>query len=653
MKRNGIQLSSLLRKAALSLLGLTIFVVPLSYSFSTYQVFEINKFSVFIFGNSILLILFGLFILTRGGGTKDYDFSRQNTIPLTIFLLFLFSSLISGFFGHSLSRSFWGSGIRHFGIFLHVHFFLLVVVLSSMKLNEREQKAFLFFPIIASGLIQTIIAFVQFIFPDLLFTGLETEMFLGRAFGTLGQPNFLAQYLISPIIILFAFMMRKRRSGKSWILSSLVFFLMITGLALTGSRAGGVGAIAGLVVFLLVERKRKKRIPARFAPSTVPLFFLSFSLLFLLVSRFIPSDGEFSTDRSRSISTRIAIWREIPRVVAHHPFFGYGMENFPTAFSPRMPSSLIRLEDYHSVPDRSHNYFFDLLVMNGTIGLFLFLSFIGTVCSQMDFSRMNTHDAISFSAVIGIFASWLFGFPVIADSFLFYLFLTIILTSDDSPQEGIRLHRMTGSALIIFAVISMIWTGLLWTNERNLLVGIEGDTSLLVTGARAFPWEERTVFAASENLLKEGSLSEARGLIEQFLDLNPHSGEGWTHLGSIATAENDFITAESSFDRASLLSPMDPGLWRSWTKMKRITGDLESAKEKLEHLLEISPEYWRMTPAERIQSEPYRLFFKHNPDFWGVIKDIGEIEHLLGNEDKGDFYCDRVPPESGFACGLP
>jgi hypothetical protein len=179
-----------------------------------------------------------------------------------------------------------------------------------------------------------------------------------------GDPNHLGIELAVPILILLPLYLRMERSHP-WRrrVLALIAFLAIVQLA-TLSRSGILGLAAGLLV--LAVPYHRLLLTARFV---VPL-----TLLVAAVVAFASQRGEFFQQVLRSrfstegggSSTHFVVYSFIPDVLAMHPLFGLGLNNFSVY--------------YEFVTGRTnfgpHSFYVALFVETGIVGALLFAVFL-------------------------------------------------------------------------------------------------------------------------------------------------------------------------------------------------------------------------------------------------------------------------------------
>lgn len=402
-----------IRHAELAVIAILIFFLPLAFSLDAVQVFALQKYVLFLIGTNALFLFT---VLTMGSEMlRPHRFSVTERMLWTFLLLFLICAGVSAALGLNPMRSFWGSWERHTGFVFWMHIVLFAFLIRIIQPTPTEQQRFIILPLLAAGFIQSILAIIQWFDPHFLFPTLATNEFLGRAFGTLGHPNFLGQFLIFPI---FAAISQMERGNRLRWIGIIVLIFCVLGLLASENRASMLGIFIGLI-FLRA-----------FRPS-VAIGAVAFISIAIVAVTFMPSDSNLGGGM-RSIQVRSALWRQIPSMVSEHPFFGVGFENFNSAFSPHLPPELLMLEKPTTYPDSSHNFIFDLLIHTGILGTITFAGFIVTLLMMFFQKRSPTH--LEKSLLVGIAAaliSWQFGFPGIVDAIMFFAVIALLTLRHD------------------------------------------------------------------------------------------------------------------------------------------------------------------------------------------------------------------------------
>src|SRR6056297_1372809 len=255
----------ILRKINLFLILLIVFLVPVVFCPCLFNAFSLPKIALF---RSLVLLLLFFSVFKFFLIDKKFSSPRQSAyLPrssankrilnffiidrkLLIFLVLLsLGVLISTVFSANFLSSFWGSSSRHLGLYTYLNFFLFFLLLLQNIKNWSEIKKIIWVILFSSFLV-SVYAWLQYYGLD-PFTWSEGPGLTGRAFGSLGQPNFLAHFLAINIpLSLYAFFYLAR--GK-WtkVVCALVFLAQFGALLATLSRSAWLALLAGAVFALL------------------------------------------------------------------------------------------------------------------------------------------------------------------------------------------------------------------------------------------------------------------------------------------------------------------------------------------------------------------------------------------------------------------
>jgi len=283
-------------------------------------------------------------------------------------------------FSIDVYTAFFGSTDRRLGFASYSFFILLILNLPKIKISDLKKH------LIISGSLTSIAAIVLgFIF--------NTGLFENRIGGTLGNPNFLGQFL-AITIFLNAYELINNKKKSLYLYGG--FFVQIFALLMTGNRASILALVIGLIMYLFFNRKRVVYLISTFV----------FSSAFVVLSW-----GRFVS--SQSIITRLELYSSAFRAIWHRPFFGIGFEQIQYALDVQNKYSL--------VADRVHQLYLDAMLSAGIFfGLaFLIISFfvLKKLYSKKDF----------FYAFLIMLLSLQFGFMGVFGLFLFAVFVGVAM----------------------------------------------------------------------------------------------------------------------------------------------------------------------------------------------------------------------------------
>jgi hypothetical protein len=208
-------------------------IVPLILTPWNYELFEFNKMLVVYAGTVIIAAAWAVECFR----TKKFIFQRTPfDLPLILFLL---SQILSTIFSIDPHTSLWGYYSRfHGGLTSTICYLILFWAYSTfMRSNTKKSLAV----ILSTGLIVSLYGIAEHF-------GIDKRIWIqdvqNRVFSTLGQPNWLAAYLIMLIPLAWT------QKSKLYRAYSLIFILT---LFFTKSRSGFLGLAAAAAVYGLIR----------------------------------------------------------------------------------------------------------------------------------------------------------------------------------------------------------------------------------------------------------------------------------------------------------------------------------------------------------------------------------------------------------------
>lgn len=279
--------------------------------------------------------------------------------------------------------------------------------------------------VLGINLYLALILFINFfcvlLFPDGLY-----NIGLDRKFYFFGHCNGAIKYII-PGIVLSAvndYHTKGKLSVKTYLIGLSSFFVLLFTRAYTGL----IGFCILFVVFIFL-RTRKKIVRWMGA---IPAFIISFSLYLAMMSSVVIKWINYVAavlSRSNSIRIRYQIWEQAQNVIFENPFWGYGfISNY---------KNYLKIGNYY--PSSAHNFFLDVEMNVGYIGLFLIILFFSVCfyrldCIQKDFREVSVIISGIWSVVImWNFEPWFNGLGLYG--FLLTISLINILEREKRSNE--------------------------------------------------------------------------------------------------------------------------------------------------------------------------------------------------------------------------
>ncbi len=263
---------------------------------------------------------------------------------------------------------------------------------------------------------------LQWLYVDpLRWLGWHPEAFPGRrmrAYGTLGNPDFVAAWLCGTLPLTVGYAIRQPRRG--WPLVAL----QVAALAATGSRAAALGVAAMAVVFAVMDARVRRLWPA----AVLAAVLAAAAVLWLSPGRPL----------ARTIEGRLYLASVATLHWEQTPVIGYGPGAFPLLFAQwqvewfRTRGVADPTERFAGPVDHAHNDYLEFLIEYGAAGL---CAFVG-VSSWLMVSAWRRRragplapwTAPAWAGVAGLLAIALVDFPLHrpAEWCLYWLLLAMI-----------------------------------------------------------------------------------------------------------------------------------------------------------------------------------------------------------------------------------
>ena len=336
----------------------------------------------------------------------------KNPLHILVAVFWLWN-LVASFTGVSPVRSLWGNFERMGGTFYLLHLALLyfyVVALGQMpgKFFQRSMKVFLW--------ISAVVA-INGVFGWLGMPILIQDPSLPvRVSSTLGNPIYLGNFVIIPMFLSWFFALQaESRAGRiGWGVLGLVFFW--AGF-LSGTRGAAVGVLAIIAALLFANSSRLPQ------GSTLQRLF-----------RLKDSNTE----------ARIIQWQVALRGFKDRPLLGTGPEDYYLVANFYHNPEIAKFD--RSWFDKPHNYWLEVLVTTGVLGLGLYLAiFALTLWALYRGFKAGFYGLAEYSlltaAIIAYQIQNLTVFDNVSSSLTYYVFLGFAgyvwhISREEAPGKG-------------------------------------------------------------------------------------------------------------------------------------------------------------------------------------------------------------------------
>lgn len=354
-------------KYALGLLivGSALLVNP----WSATDIFEFPKLVFFIVMTGLLTIAALVDFFMRGA-------QKSSKLPKEfIFLaLWLIGEILAYVFSTNRGISLMGAPFRFQGFLTNIHYLIFLAVSYFFFLRTPREKTESVFVWITVGLIASaIVSLLPYALPPFTTSPLlwfHPSFFYDRVYGTFGNPNYFAAFIVTALPFLVIHICSKKRWIAIFGVLSLVLVLIT--LFLTGARSAWIASVIGFFVWGIF-RVMKKQGAAMLIITLTIIFLAGGAIIF---ERASPNTAlerlSVRSENLTSVKTRFALWQAGFQVFLAHPLTGVGQDALKNNIEPYLPERLKANEVFFI--DRTHSEFIDILA---TRGIFAFLGYVG------------------------------------------------------------------------------------------------------------------------------------------------------------------------------------------------------------------------------------------------------------------------------------
>lgn len=422
---------------------LLFFLTPLILWPYTSEVFEFNK-MIFVYLMTILIVsAWAVRVIIE----KKFIFRRTLLdIPLLIYLGIL---LISTLFSIDPRTSWLGYYSRFNGGFLSILSYSLLYWAFVSNIDKKQANFLLKGSLVTAALVSLYGVMERF--------GIDKNVWVqdvvNRVFSTLGQPNWLAAYLVA---LLPVSMMYGKKDSRYNLLSVLFFITLL----LTKSRSGILGFLVASLIFwgYTLYKDYKKNIKPFLILNTIfLLLFLVIQTPFTKAPAPTPVGPALETGGTESGEIRKIVWKGALLATKANSLIGSGPETFAFIYPKYRPVEHNLVSEWDFIYNKAHNEYLNLLTTTGLLGLISYLIVIAF--SVLIFIKSLAKEEVEttialFAGYCSILVTNFFGFSVVTTQFLLFLFPAVALAlSTDKKQESQKLNLKSDQKLIIAGVV--------------------------------------------------------------------------------------------------------------------------------------------------------------------------------------------------------
>ncbi len=545
-----------------------VLMVPVIFFTKTNDVFEINKMYVFRVITSFAVFMYLIAALYE----KKLAFMKT-ALDFPILALAV-SSVLSTIFTINHNVSIFGVYEDYEGILTVINYLLFYYVVVIYGAGKHFTGKVIGIIAIATFVV-ALYGIAQNFHVDFVKWNPETYN-PGRFFSTLGNPNFLAAYLVETIPILFIlFFVLTNKTRKITVLFVLLMAVLV--LFLTKSRAGYL-SMAITVLFITAytvydSRKEESELFSHNKP-----WFIAFAVIIILILLFSAKVHEAFGDVATRISRifiegidktpRTHIFKSALKMFMDNPVLGKGLDSFQVAFPYYRTAEYWRLE-WNGTPEKTHNIFLQYLATQGIVGLSSYILLI-IAFFKKSFAIFTTDKNINkrymafgfFMAVIAYFIQGLFNYTVVAYGMMFWLALAMIILMDTGGsrfyvvdlggklkmenKKGFFIMLFSSLAIVFSVIFTVYWAADMYFKIGNVIIdgpaGYEKDSlhyygrAVTLNPQREIYWVkygiafERSSRAEKDFNMKKALAEQAINAHKVTLKINDMNGYNYNNL---------------------------------------------------------------------------------------------------------------------------
>ncbi|PIR99177.1 hypothetical protein COT87_00805 [Candidatus Collierbacteria bacterium CG10_big_fil_rev_8_21_14_0_10_44_9] len=444
---------------------LSIFV-PLIFTTINSELFEFPKFILLLSGTLVITVAWIIHILK----TRDYQITRaKNISPIHIGILaVLITQIISTLFSINPYTSFWGYYSRfHQGLLTTICY--TIIYFAAVKWLDNKSTLKLIKISVSTAIIISLFAISEHF-------GIDKNYWIqdvaSRPFATLGQPNWLAAYLLPNIFLTLYLHQTSTRAKNISPPHYIVFLVLITALLFTKSRSGLLAfSLSYLTYWLLIARQFSfAKIKRSLIIFTIPTFIAIFANIphftrIIPVNYPAPQGTTLETGGTESGNIRKIVWTGALRLIIKHPILGTGPETFAYTYYWARPTAHNLTSEWDFLYNKAHNEYLNIAATTGILGLLAYLSWhlaiIFVSLKQIAHTKKVSQDKedslrmfypVLGASVVGFTITNFFGFSVIP----VYLMM-ILIAALPNIIINVPLEAKYFSPAYIFILIILIY----------------------------------------------------------------------------------------------------------------------------------------------------------------------------------------------------
>jgi len=558
-----------------------------------------------------LLRIFAPLIFALWAGEKFFSKEEIRVTGISAAAgLFVFALAAATLFSKNFAVSFYGLCPYYEWGFINVFAGFMIFVVITDKFDSRDLPL-LAQTIFAAVLVVGIYGLMQAMGFDPFY---KSEVSFGRIFSTMGNPNFLAGWLVAvfPVVLAGYFYPIGHRSRAGWDKNLLPYraqaaaliVLIIINLGLTLSRAGFLAAGAGMLSFVFfsgrafLKVRKNQMIFITLLSIIAVLFFVSGRRGFAgyeTGESLLSERVKVTLDSSESsAAARIETWKSAAVMFKDNFITGAGPNMFQYLFPKYETLKCARILGGKTISNYAHNTLLHSAATTGITGLLTYI-FLWFCLFRYGMKALLVSDVKSryylpgfLAGLAALFVFLQFHFFLNETMLYFWAFAGII--SSLSAGKNLSLKRAAKLLIFVFALTAVVfyWTFALrhFSADSSFSGGKPAEAYRILPQSAVYSLPAlidcRNRASAERNI---ELLYRARDIARKNVARHPYNPQFWNNLGAVDMdflqfGSEEFIEeAEYAFKKAYEVGPFLVKHIMDLSKYYEIGGDVESAEK--------------------------------------------------------------------------
>jgi len=603
-----------------------------------------------------LILMFALKVVLQRKMEIKLKYFTDKTFLLFFFLSFVL--FLATVFSPHFINSIHGTYERGQGLIQWV-FYLIFFFLFLQNIQVKHLKVFLFMSLSGSFLI-SLYAILQKVGFDPFFSRFDTDFFVGRSFSTLGNPDFLGQYLgpLIPLVFLI-FLITKKKVFK--ILFLISFLILLGGIFVSESRSPVFGFFCTGVIFAIFLIKKHQISMKKIILFICLFLFLGITALKIPFIHDLPLVQRFSFDdvHSRSLSVRFLVWDTAFKIIKSHPLLGVGPENFALYVPAYINEKFYELEeDLNINADRVHN---DILEFGAASGIFSIIFYLGVIwLSIVKLFQTEKKDFVTQFVILSLLIYFFQNFFSFSETVHFVLFISLLSWQIILTNKNIKLVEILKLNYSRWPILFISLVFLVYVSYHSVIKPVSAEAwytdALMAYNAGYFEDSETylenaiAVYPQISRFHYDLMMRFSWHTPQEIEVLKRIEGETVNLMAweAVALSMDEPESAYKIFEKLILINPANIHVRRAYADAFFRNKEYEKAAKEYEAYLNLTPQFWTwcsdINDRSYEERRKYRVFLKNVPDFTNsLIHIIQSLEQAGDLEKKAQyeqqFYC--------------